>query len=1190
MDSDDLSHLLSQLIDSIPQKDASLLASISDIYVADQRTDIPIGWHNKPYRFFFGDMERPLALMGKFLEDFVPLDELFRNKSGFSPSALVSLSLLQQDVLIGELERLTSDVDSNPSNFLEAPPLDFQRKWWQCLIGSWNTAYNALSASYIREIETWLKTEARKPESKEVSIDYETVTNLFIIFENGRGYIIPFPQMWLSRLVSLFTQQARILTADPAINRTIAYSTKERTIEYLAMLSHQTPDVMLFPDVHLKRGSETSKEIDAILLVDIDKLIAVKSAAGIDPEEFQKSVDCARMSISNVCDLISKLDDTHQLSVVRDSDQKTLSLDPSVEFTVYPLIITNQIVLEPIVIGLESTPTNTEVMMLTDLKAMTHDIEDALDFVRFLKAIYRLRESNIRLIYTDFLDVWGWYRDNGHNFLWSADKYPNAMFVEPHLYSQKETQSLSEIAILRRLMIEQGVPERCKCPKINQDTFRLMDPISLIGIVVRTSTLVPNTLTIHVCSRESHIDDVTHNESLSESILRRYEEIRDTAKELINSAPKDSQDRLVIWLYGERTLRSSPSLDHLVVHLDNNPQECVISRGVILPQKGIGVAILYRDSLLELMGQDTIEGELLLTKAILKGIAYAVKAPHNVVDSLLAKVNISSRKGINVTGIYTNHTWNKPSAPHKRSLSTKAQTTVEIAGMLASIGVKPAQYRGQQARDLINHRVFPFLRDRLDNNLQELEINEAVRWGYFQVENSSAYYQIERIRLGSAATSLELEYDFGKAAYNMQSANVQVIEAGSLILERLALRRPSGTKGITRELGEALLDYAIALLEYSQLSERDYHNIEEIAFEIRTDYAFKLDLAKDSVLSIDSWQSDHASEDFSREQPLRSKSTKNRRERYPDGDPELKDISTEFHNQFNYRLADLLEVLMGLSTFPVNPHDSLFPLASADENVLLDYLCSVVIDCHRSEAKKALASLCLKNDSLGEDWKPWLLRGRRYRFTICPLFHLGDNYVFGPWYVERTCKVWLAYLNEGKLPIPDSELSIQLRDALQQFRDRKNRQLEDDVAAEIDRLELPKIGPRIQRPEELWGSSDDSPVGEIDILVADVSNKELYVLEVKDPTRTLTIYDIGNQLRDYYEGDACFQNKLLKKTNYIESRLPAVLFTMGINQNANWQVKQVFITRFPIAAAYYKERKCRFLTLRNMGLLKSHDV
>ena len=176
------------------------------------------------------------------------------------------------------------------------------------------------------------------------------------------------------------------------------------------------------------------------------------------------------------------------------------------------------------------------------------------------------------------------------------------------------------------------------------------------------------------------------------------------------------------------------------------------------------------------------------------------------------------------------------------------------------------------------------------------------------------------------------------------------------------------------------------------------------------------------------------------------------------------------------------------------------------------------------------------------------------------------------------------------LPIPDIELTTGLCTALQNFRNRKNLQLEDEVSAEIDKLNLLKLGPRIRRPEEKWGADDDSPVGEIDVLAADVSNSNLYVLEVKDPARTLSIDDISNQIKDYYEGDTCFQSKLLKKTRYIKSRLPAVLSTMGVNQSLHWQVKPLFVTRFPVAAAYYKERKCPFLTLRNIGLLKSPDA
>jgi hypothetical protein len=143
------------------------------------------------------------------------------------------------------------------------------------------------------------------------------------------------------------------------------------------------------------------------------------------------------------------------------------------------------------------------------------------------------------------------------------------------------------------------------------------------------------------------------------------------------------------------------------------------------------------------------------------------------------------------------------------------------------------------------------------------------------------------------------------------------------------------------------------------------------------------------------------------------------------------------------------------------------------------------------------------------------------------------------------------------------------------------------VAAVVNKLKLRKIGPRIQRPEELWGCVNTLPVGEIDLIVAVDDTRNLFVLEIKDPARTLAIDDIAGQLRDYYEDKRGFQARLERKRSFVQNCLPKVLSSMGINGTDNWQVKASFLTRYPTVAGYAKARKYPFLTLQNIEMLKT---
>jgi hypothetical protein len=1186
---DDTSFLI-ELIGSIPPQDTALLLSLCDCDYMDQRLDIPVGWKNNPFRFFFGDLERPLAFMNRFIADFVALDELLREKSGFSPSSLLDFSLVHQDILIHRLEEITLGIDGRTTDSIVAPPSEFTRLWWQYLQDSWAQAFTKLSADSRVEVQVWLdkaiKLSERLRRRRPV---YENMTKLFPIIRTDDSCCAPFPQMWLSHLINTFvTEVRRIASSEPRVQSLLSHEARIRMFRALAVLRQETSDTTLLTDVYIRRGETKSGKIDALLIVDSDKLVALESVVGIDPQHLVPPVSTECTNLSGVCELVNGISGSGELEIVSADKQRSWSLKGPGDFQVYPVMVVNQLTLDAVSASLEGSPEATQAIMLTDLEALSGEIQDALDLVRFLHAVVEIQRSGVKLIAMDFLDLWAWYRDNGHNFLWSARGHPNLVFVVPHWYSTKEMENLAATAAIRRLMIAQGIPERCKFLSTDENTVKLMDPISLIGVTVKTSNLVPQVTMVYICSRESESKDVTINESLSTSLLRRYEEIRDVAKDLIELRPVEVQERLVIWLYGESTVRSSQALIHLRHYLDSNESEPVLSKGTLLRDGAIGVAILYRDSLLELMGKDTTEGELLLIRALLTGIATAVEAPEEFSASIVQRINLLPGKGINIVSIPIGHAWLNPSKPRQRSPSVTAQVTVEISEMIASLSVKPGTYEGQDARDLVNHTIFPLLTDTLDKTLCELPCADAVYWLYKQAENASAYYQVERLHLSSAVQAMDIEFDLGEATAKVQKQTIRIIQAAGLAIERSAIVIPSGGRGMTREVGEHLLEYATALLELSQASERDNFGLDKMRIQITDDYEFRLSATGDAC-DLERWQLDAGAEDVGRKHnSVRQRVKESRSPRLTDVHPELKTIDVEFRNQFEYGLDDLLEVMAALSHHDTHPTDNCFPLVAAQEAELLQYLTNAICDFQPEQGKKALTSLTLEAKLLQEDWRPWLLKGRKHRFATHPLLRLSvDQYLFGPWLLEQTGKTWLAYLFEGRLPISDSLLSARVRSTLQAYRDRKNRELEDEVAAVVGRLSLRTVGPRIRRPEESWGCVDALPPGEIDLIVGVDGTRSLWVLEIKDPARTLAVDDIAGQLRDYYENAQGFQVRLERKRSFVQNCLLGVLSSMGISGADDWQVKAAFVTRYPTVAGYAKARKYPFLTLRNIEKLKT---
>jgi hypothetical protein len=222
----------------------------------------------------------------------------------------------------------------------------------------------------------------------------------------------------------------------------------------------------------------------------------------------------------------------------------------------------------------------------------------------------------------------------------------------------------------------------------------------------------------------------------------------------------------------------------------------------------------------------------------------------------------------------------------------------------------------------------------------------------------------------------------------------------------------------------------------------------------------------------------------------------------------------------------------------------------------------------------AIGMLTSTPDNLrGADWRPWHARTRRRRLLVQPLAVLrADFVVVAPHMCVASASVYLNYLGQGLLPWSAPAPPGPLARALDDARDRRNRQLEDDVAAA-----LRDAGYVVQmriRPEDPQRLGVPSLSGEIDTVAGRRGTPVLWLLEVKDPTDTYVVPEIRRHLDRFYvgyPGKPAYIDQLAVKLANLSPHAAALAAALGLPSapsNAPYEVQPLFVTRRPVAAAY----------------------
>jgi len=275
----------------------------------------------------------------------------------------------------------------------------------------------------------------------------------------------------------------------------------------------------------------------------------------------------------------------------------------------------------------------------------------------------------------------------------------------------------------------------------------------------------------------------------------------------------------------------------------------------------------------------------------------------------------------------------------------------------------------------------------------------------------------------------------------------------------------------------------------------------------------------------------------------------------------LEDIDQAFEYEYTYSLQEFGKIAYSIAHYPVV--DAHAPLTYIEETDLIKYIEKI------SKVKKSRIEAFLENMSINHELlkneviEPWKYKSRPNRLMIKPLLKItqgsGDYYLFGNWVVDISARVWFSQIVNGRLPINIESLkSKQLKDALQNQRQRVSKQFEDEVLETIKRMVT--FAERVTDYAKFFGMKGSLPgPGEIDTLAIDKQLKKVFVFEAKDIVRGLTPRDVKNEMQSFFKSPDGYVYKLLKKYDFVKRNLGKILYYYNIDEKG-WKVEKAFVT------------------------------
>ncbi|MCS5718469.1 hypothetical protein N1027_09995 [Herbiconiux sp. CPCC 205763] len=494
-----------------------------------------------------------------------------------------------------------------------------------------------------------------------------------------------------------------------------------------------------------------------------------------------------------------------------------------------------------------------------------------------------------------------------------------------------------------------------------------------------------------------------------------------------------------------------------------------------------------------------------------------------------------------------------------------------IAGAVKHAGVAPGTYGGEEAKRLDREILSCAALDALRTKLAQYDRDDLIQFGMQQLERGAAERDRELRGIRRSQQSLALTWDPVVTANRIQSDAFLLRRANEVIIEVTLRENLRGDARLNDTAWASLMAAANAFVEATIRSEGIHLQVTPVALEIS-------DLYEIAIVDDDQPIEHHVGAPYRLDQhqlSLAMAAEQFREETEGDrADPTYTDIDAAMVAAYGIGSIDLYAVFGGLATWPAGSMTGDVAIATPDQ-VIRQVLNATELGTDRDAHEKIQAALTLltsNTDSLAEtEWQPWRTRQRKRRLLAQPIPELEDGtVVIAPHYLLTSFKVYQSYLSQGVLPWTQPQPPKDLDQALERFRDARNKFLEEDVSRVLVEYGWSvETNIRETKPGRL---NLDALSSEIDAVAGKAGKRTLLLLEAKDPASVHALSQMRAQLDDFYldrKNKPAYATQLERKRRDLVSHEVEIATALKLpTADQSFEVRPIFVTRHPIPAGY----------------------
>ena len=120
--------------------------------------------------------------------------------------------------------------------------------------------------------------------------------------------------------------------------------------------------------------------------------------------------------------------------------------------------------------------------------------------------------------------------------------------------------------------------------------------------------------------------------------------------------------------------------------------------------------------------------------------------------------------------------------------------------------------------------------------------------------------------------------------------------------------------------------------------------------------------------------------------------------------------------------------------------------------------------------------------------------------------------------------------------------------------------------------------------------SEGKDLGDIDVLAINKKTKKLKIIECKDLALARTPYEMGNELKNIFEGsdnEKSIIKKHSRRCDWVKRNLGSVLKYLELDEKANWKIEPIIIVDQELFTPYLRKSPIKVLSFSE---LKPGDI